>query len=59
MQIRIKHVQFDVDYPPDFEPIWNLIAFEDTDAVEIQHAICQTLEFHYGHPVDYVEWEVA
>jgi len=55
--VRITHAQFDSDYTPDFSPIVNIMVEDYEDAVEVQHAVCQTLEFQHALPVDYVEWE--
>ena len=57
MTVRLTHVQFDSDHPVKYNPILNLLIKEDSDSVEIQSAICDTLEFHYGRPVDYAIWE--
>lgn len=58
MLVHVTHAQFDVEDVPVFNgAILNLMC--DNDPVEIQHAICQTLEFDYGCHVDYATWEYA
>lgn len=57
LTVRLTHVQFDTDFPPPYNPVMNVLPEDYSDSVEIQYALCKDLEFHYGHPVDYVEWE--
>ena len=55
--VRINQVQFDSDdFPPDFKPLVKVLSPID-DPIEVQHELCQTLEFSYGVPVDFVRWE--
>lgn len=56
MSVRITHAQFDTDTPPAFEECVAFLLCED-NPVDIQDAVCRTLEFDYGYPVDYAEWE--
>lgn len=58
LTVRLQHVQFDTDVPPRYAPVLTLMdTYYGACPVDIQYAICQNLETHYGYPVDYVVWE--
>ena len=57
--VKVNWVQFDTaDIPPVFEKLVHV--FSDLEnPIEVQHELCQCLEFHHGIPVDFVRWEPA